>query len=106
MDNARIASDYENPEIAVVTQVTGGSGAGNRFSVSLDTGNLPAAEHILVVSDVKGSATGSNSIPGSFTGTAMFNIIAKATGNRASPEMTWDSISKSIPLLTKQPAIS
>jgi hypothetical protein len=80
MDSARIASDYQNPEIAAVTKVVKGSGSGNRFSVSLDTGHLPAAEHIVVVSDVKGDAAGSDSRPGSFTGTAMFNIIAGATG--------------------------
>lgn len=83
LDSARIASDYQNPEIAAVIKVSGGSGSGNRFSVSLDSRNLTAAEHIVVVSDVKGSAAGSNSMTGSFTGTAMFNIIPRATGNDA-----------------------
>ncbi len=83
-DNARIASDEQNPEIAAVTKVTGGSGSGNRFSVSLDTGHLPDAEYIVVVSDVKGGAAGNDSRPGSVTGSAMFSIIANATSTAKS----------------------
>jgi hypothetical protein len=93
MDSARIANDYQNPEIAEVTKVVEGSGSGNRFSVSLDTGHLPAAEHIVVVSDVKGSAAGSDAKPGSFTGSAMFNIITGATGTGKSGNDTGKYIS-------------
>ncbi len=97
-DSARIASDYQNPEIAAVTKVVEGSGSGNRFSVSLDTGHLPVAEHIVLVSDVKGNAAGINSLPGSFTGSAMFNIITGAnatgkSGNDAGQYITIDPVS-------------
>ena len=92
-DSARIASNYQDPEIAAVTKVVEGSGSGNRFSVSLDTGHLPAAEHIVVVSDVKGSTSGSDSKPGSFTGSAMFNIITGAAGTGKSGNDTGKYIS-------------
>lgn len=69
-DNDRIAGDYNNPESETVTTVTAGPGENNLFSVSLDSRALPAADHIVLVSD------------GTVTGSALFNILAgTGTGN-------------------------
>jgi hypothetical protein len=80
MQNGKITGDYQNPENIVVTKVVKGSGSDNRFSVALDTRLLPPADHIVMVSEVKGAAAGIDSEPGTITGSAVLNIIARAAG--------------------------
>jgi len=84
MDNESIRRNYQNPEIAAETHVVKGSGPNNLFSVSLDTRSLLPAEHLLLISDVKGNATGTGSEPGSFTGSALFNILPGTSGTGSS----------------------
>ncbi|MFA5269107.1 MAG: hypothetical protein WC379_14160 [Methanoregula sp.] len=76
MQQGKITGDYLHPESVVMTKVVKGSGVNNRFSASIETVTLPLADHIVTVSDVKGNAAGINSIPGTITGTEVFNIIA------------------------------
>jgi len=85
MDNETIIRNYQNPENAAVIKVVKGSGINNRFSVPIDTRFFPPAEHIVFVSDVKGNAAGIDSVPSTFTGSALFNIIAGKAGT-SSPQ--------------------
>jgi hypothetical protein len=91
-DGAAIANAVMNPEIASGTKVTEGRGTDNRFTVTLDTRNLSPEEHIILVSDVNGDAAGTG---GMYTGSALFNIIAAATGttgNNAAQYITIDPV--------------
>ena len=77
MNKGTIAGDFRNPEKSVVTKVTAGSANGNRFSITLETGNLPLAEHIVFVSDMDDEAAGSTSEPTGVTGSALFSVIGR-----------------------------
>jgi hypothetical protein len=79
-DNGRLTGDYKKPENIAVTKVVKSSGTANRFSITLDTRLLPLADHIVTVSNVKGTANGISSEPGTVNGTAVFNIIAEPAG--------------------------
>jgi len=72
-----IAGDFGNLEKSAVTTVTGGSANGNRFSVTFETVDLPAAEHIVFVSDKNDEPTVSSSEPVGVTGSALFAVIAR-----------------------------
>jgi hypothetical protein len=80
LQQGKITGDYQHPENVVMTKVVKGSGVNNRFSASLDTGALPLADHIVTVSNGKGNAAGIDSVPGTITGTEVFNIIAGTSG--------------------------
>jgi hypothetical protein len=75
-DNETILRDYRNPENAAVIRVVEGDGTNNKFSVGLDTRFLRASDHIILVSDMKDPAAGTDSEPGGWTGSAMFNILS------------------------------
>lgn len=77
MNKGTIAGDFRNPEKSAVTKVTAGSANGNRFSITLETGNLPLAEHFVFVSDMDDEAAGSTSEPTGVTGSALFNVIGR-----------------------------
>jgi hypothetical protein len=77
MDKGTIAGDFGNLEKSAVTKVTGGSANGNRFSVTFETGDLPAAEHIVFVSDKNDEPADSSSEPVGITSSSMFNIIGR-----------------------------
>jgi hypothetical protein len=79
-NGTRITGDFQNLENAAVTKVVQGPGINNRFSVALDTRILPAADHIVTVTEVYGSANGISSRPGSLTGSAVFNILRSKAG--------------------------
>lgn len=75
--SGKITGNFENREMITVTKVTGGAANGNRFSVSLETGNLQPAERIVFVSDKNDEPADSSSEPVGVTGSALFNIIAR-----------------------------
>jgi len=77
MNKGTIAGDFRNPEKSAVTKVTAGSANGNRFSITLETGNLPLADHFVFVSDMDDEAVGSTSEPTGVTGSALFNVIGR-----------------------------
>jgi hypothetical protein len=77
MDKGTIAGDFGNLEKSAVTKVTGGSTNGNRFSVTFETGDLPAADHIVFVSDKNDNPANSSSKPVGITSSSVFNIIAR-----------------------------
>jgi hypothetical protein len=79
-NSTTITGDYQNMENSAVTKVVQGSGVNNRFSVALDTRLLPAADHIVTVTEAYGSANGISSRPGTLTGSAVFNIIEANAG--------------------------
>lgn len=84
VQNGKITGDYQNPENAVMTKVVKGPGVNNRFSVNLDTRLLPVTDHIVTISNVKGTATGIDFEPGMVTGSQVFNILAD-TARTADP---------------------
>jgi hypothetical protein len=75
MDSGKITGNFKNRELSAVTKVTAGAANGNRFSVTLDTGKLEPAEHILFVSDKNDEPADSSSEPVGVTGSMLFNII-------------------------------
>jgi hypothetical protein len=77
MDTGTIAGDFRNLEKSSVIKVTGGSADGNRFSVTFETGDLPAAEHIVFVSDKNDEPANSSSEPTGVTGSALFAVIPR-----------------------------
>ncbi|MDD5024193.1 MAG: hypothetical protein WC295_08730 [Methanoregula sp.] len=77
MNKGTIAGDFRNTEKSAVTKVTAGSANGDRFSITLETGNLPFAEHIVFVSDMDDEAAGSTSEPTGVTGSALFSVIGR-----------------------------
>jgi len=77
MDKGIIAGDFGNLEKSAVTTVTKGSANGNRFSVTIVTGDLPVADHIVFVSDKNDEPAGSSSEPVGITSSSVFNIIAR-----------------------------
>lgn len=77
MDKGTITGDFRNLEKSAVTKVTGGSANGNRFSVTFETGDLPAAEHIVFVSDKNDEPADSSSEPVGITSSSLFNIIGR-----------------------------
>ena len=77
MDKGTIAGDFRNLEKSTVTKVVGGSANGNRFSVTFETGDLPAADHIVFVSDKNDEPASSSSEPVGITSSSVFNIIAR-----------------------------
>jgi hypothetical protein len=77
MNKGTIAGDFRNPEKSAVIKVTAGSANGNRFSITLETGNLPLAEHIVFVSDMDDEAAGNISEPTGVTGSALFSVIGR-----------------------------
>lgn len=77
MESGKITGDFKNRELSAVTKVTAGGANGNRFSVTLDTGKLAPAEHILFVSDKSDEPAESTSEPVGVTGTVLFNIIGR-----------------------------
>ncbi|MDD4137757.1 MAG: hypothetical protein PHT99_07705 [Methanoregula sp.] len=76
VDKGKIVGDFGNLEKSAVTTVTGGSANGNRFIVTIETGDLPAADHIVFVSDKNDEPAGSSSEPVGITSSSVFNIIA------------------------------
>ena len=52
------STDYEHPELAATISAVKGSAAGNLFSATLATRDLPRGEHILIVSADDADATG------------------------------------------------
>jgi len=78
-ENGKLTGDYQHLENMVMTKVVKGSGVNNRFSVNLDTRFLPVTNHIVTVSDIKGKPAGVDSVPGVFTGSQIFNILAGTT---------------------------
>ena len=77
MESGKITGNFKNRELSTVTKVTAGAANGNRFSVTLDTGKLEPAEHILFVSDKNDEPADSTSEPVGITGSALFNIIGR-----------------------------
>lgn len=77
MDKGKITGDFGHLEKSTVTNVVGGSANGNRFSVTFETGDLPAADHIVFVSDKNDEPANSSSEPVGITSSSVFNIIAR-----------------------------
>ncbi|MDD1694500.1 MAG: hypothetical protein LUQ71_07230 [Methanoregula sp.] len=77
MDKGKIDGDFGNLEKSAVTKVTGGSTNGNRFSVTFETGDLPAADHIVFVSDKNDEPADNSSRPVGITSSSVFNVIAR-----------------------------
>jgi hypothetical protein len=77
MDKGKIDGDFGNLEKSAVTKVTGGSTNGNRFSVTFETGDLPAADHIVFVSDKNDEPADNSSKPVGITSSSVFNVIAR-----------------------------
>lgn len=77
-ESTKITGDFQHPESIATTKVTVGKGTNNLFSLTIDTGILPPAEHIIAVSTVKSGAAGTNPRPGDITGSAIFNILPPA----------------------------
>jgi hypothetical protein len=77
MESGKITGDFKNRELSTVTKVTGGAANGNRFSVTLETGKLEPAEHILFVSDKNDEPADSISKPVGVTGSVLFNITGR-----------------------------
>jgi hypothetical protein len=77
MESGKITGNFKNRELSAVTKVTAGAENGNRFSVTLDTGKLEPAEHILFVSDKNDESADSTSEPVGVTGSTLFNIIGR-----------------------------
>ncbi len=77
MEKGKIAGDFKNLEKSAVTKITGGSANGNRFSVTFETGDLPAADHIVFVSDKNDDPANSSSKPVGITSSSVFNVIAR-----------------------------
>jgi hypothetical protein len=73
----KIEGDFGNMEMSTVTKVVEGSANGNRFSVTFETGDLPAAEHIVFVSDKNDETADSSSEPSGVTGYSLFVVIAR-----------------------------
>jgi len=76
-DKGKIEGDFRNMEMSTVTKVVEGSANGNRFSVTFETGDLPAAEHIVFVSDKNDETADSSSEPSGVTGYSLFVVIAR-----------------------------
>jgi hypothetical protein len=79
-DTVTIMKNLQNPERTATIKVVTGNGTDNTFSVTLDTRNLSPSEHIIVVSGEGGSASGTASGSGGWTGTAIFNILSGTAG--------------------------
>lgn len=77
MESGKITGNFKNRELSAVTKVISGTANGNRFSVTLDTGNLEPAEHLLFVSDKNDEPADSTSDPVGITSSALFNIIGR-----------------------------
>jgi hypothetical protein len=77
MDSGKITGNFKNRKLSAVTKVTTGAANGNRFSVTLDTGKLEPAEHLLVVSDKNDEPADSSSEPVGVSGSVLFNIIGR-----------------------------
>jgi hypothetical protein len=78
-ENGKLTGDYQHPENVVLTKVVKGPGVNNRFSANLDTRFLPVTDHIVTVSNIKGNTAGIDSVPGVFTCSQIFNILAGST---------------------------
>jgi hypothetical protein len=77
IEKGKIAGDFGNLEKSAVTKVTGGSANGNRFSVTFQTEDLPATDHIVFVSDKNDEPAGSSSELVGITSSSVFNVIAR-----------------------------
>ena len=77
MESGKITGNFKNRELSTVTKVTAGAANGNRFSVTLETGNLQPAEHFLFVSDKNDEPADSSAEPVGVTGSVLFNIIGR-----------------------------
>lgn len=77
MESGKITGNFKNRELSTVTKVTAGAANGNRFSVTLETGKLEPAEHLLFVSDKNDEPADSTSGPVGVTGSVLFNIIGR-----------------------------
>lgn len=77
MESGKITGNFKNRELSAVTKVTTGAANGNQFSVTLDTGKLKPAEHLLFVSDKNDEPADSTSGPAGVTGSILFNVIAR-----------------------------
>jgi hypothetical protein len=83
-DTVTFLRDYQNPEKSTEITVAKGDKTNNRFLVTLDTHGLSLRDHIIVISTMNDTATGSAaSGSGGWTGTAIFNIIS-GTGSTQS----------------------
>ena len=77
MESGKITGNFKNRELSAMTNVTAGAANGNRFSVTLDTGKLAPAEHLLFVSDMSDEPADSTSGPVGVTGSVLFNVIGR-----------------------------
>jgi len=96
-DTATFLHDYQNPEKSTEITVAKGDKTNNRFSVTLDTSGFSVRDHIIVISTMDDTATGSAaSGSGGWTGSAIFNIIsgsAQSSGSNSSGYIRVDPIS-------------
>jgi hypothetical protein len=90
-DTVTIMKNLQNPERTATINVVTGNGKNNSFSITLDTRNLSPSEHIIVVSGEDGSASGTASQSGGWTGTAIFNILSGTTGTDSTQSQGPDS---------------